>query len=137
MDPFYLVTFGLTACLAAFLQFNHLLPTSLQHRSTAAAHLHQKQRLLSSQSQQTPLAKDFSAFKNNYLLVYSLMMTGDWLQGPYVCEKTHLGGFFRPNGPNLICARFLPTRRYTRCTTLTVSTAVRLENFSSLDLVLR
>uniref|UniRef100_A0A2P2LRL7 Molybdate-anion transporter-like n=1 Tax=Rhizophora mucronata TaxID=61149 RepID=A0A2P2LRL7_RHIMU len=26
----------------------------------------------------------FNAFKNNYLLVYSLMMAGDWLQGPYV-----------------------------------------------------
>ncbi|GAQ80841.1 major facilitator superfamily protein [Klebsormidium nitens] len=26
----------------------------------------------------------FEAFKNNYLLVYSLMMAGDWLQGPYV-----------------------------------------------------
>lgn len=53
MDTFYLLTFGLTAVLAAFLQFNHLLPPSLQHRSTAAAQLHQKQRLSSSQSQQT------------------------------------------------------------------------------------
>lgn len=26
----------------------------------------------------------FTSFKNNYLLVYSLMMAGDWLQGPYV-----------------------------------------------------
>ncbi|KAI3792963.1 hypothetical protein L1987_35575 [Smallanthus sonchifolius] len=26
----------------------------------------------------------FASFKNNYLLVYSLMMAGDWLQGPYV-----------------------------------------------------
>lgn len=26
----------------------------------------------------------FNAFKNNYLVVYSLMMAGDWLQGPYV-----------------------------------------------------
>ncbi|KAK3030653.1 hypothetical protein RJ639_035857 [Escallonia herrerae] len=26
----------------------------------------------------------FNAFKSNYLLVYSLMMAGDWLQGPYV-----------------------------------------------------
>ncbi|GAA0141521.1 hypothetical protein Leryth_004047 [Lithospermum erythrorhizon] len=26
----------------------------------------------------------FNAFKNNYLIVYSLMMAGDWLQGPYV-----------------------------------------------------
>ncbi|CAN1254697.1 Molybdate-anion transporter [Linum perenne] len=26
----------------------------------------------------------FNSFKNNYLLVYSLMMAGDWLQGPYV-----------------------------------------------------
>lgn len=26
----------------------------------------------------------FQSLKNNYLLVYSLMMAGDWLQGPYV-----------------------------------------------------
>ncbi|CAD6213287.1 unnamed protein product [Miscanthus lutarioriparius] len=26
----------------------------------------------------------FNSFKNNYILVYSLMMSGDWLQGPYV-----------------------------------------------------
>ncbi|CAL9146177.1 uncharacterized protein LOC135628827 [Musa acuminata AAA Group] len=26
----------------------------------------------------------FNSFKNNYILVYSLMMAGDWLQGPYV-----------------------------------------------------
>ncbi|XP_009351951.1 molybdate-anion transporter [Pyrus x bretschneideri] len=26
----------------------------------------------------------FNVFKNNYLFVYSLMMAGDWLQGPYV-----------------------------------------------------
>ncbi|KAL3677576.1 hypothetical protein R1sor_027524 [Riccia sorocarpa] len=26
----------------------------------------------------------FSSFKNNYLVVYCLMMAGDWLQGPYV-----------------------------------------------------
>ena len=87
MDPFYLATFGITACLAAFLQFNHLFPSFLQHRSTAAAHLGLKQGLSSQQSQQTPVAKDFSAFKNNYLLVYSLMMAGDWLQGPYVCYR--------------------------------------------------
>ncbi|CAM6117418.1 unnamed protein product [Calypogeia fissa] len=26
----------------------------------------------------------FTAFKNNYIVVYSLMMAGDWMQGPYV-----------------------------------------------------
>lgn len=26
----------------------------------------------------------FNSFKNNYVFVYSLMMAGDWLQGPYV-----------------------------------------------------
>ncbi|XP_076917042.1 uncharacterized protein LOC143576959 [Bidens hawaiensis] len=29
-------------------------------------------------------SQPFTSFKNNYLLVYSLMMAGDWLQGPYV-----------------------------------------------------
>eukprot|EP00798_Chlamydomonas_sp_ICE-L_P005113 gene5113-34915_t len=30
------------------------------------------------------LSPSFKAFRNNYLLVYSLMMAGDWLQGPYI-----------------------------------------------------
>ncbi|KAL1822309.1 hypothetical protein DCAR_0310137 [Daucus carota subsp. sativus] len=29
-------------------------------------------------------SQPFNSFKNNYLVVYSLMMAGDWLQGPYV-----------------------------------------------------
>ena len=106
MEGFYLATFGLTACLAAFLQFNHLLPSFLQHRSTAAAHLRQKQGLSSTQSQQTPVVKDFSAFKNNYLLVYSLMMTGDWLQGPYVYALYDSYGFDRGAIAKLFIAGF-------------------------------
>jgi MFS family permease len=103
MDSFYIVTFALTACLAAFLQFNHLLPLSLQHGSTAAAHVRQKQRLSSSQ---TPLIKDFSAFKNNYLLVYSMMMAGDWLQGPYVYALYESYGFDRGAIGKLFIAGF-------------------------------
>lgn len=30
------------------------------------------------------LPANFLAFRNNYLVVYALMMAGDWLQGPYV-----------------------------------------------------
>ena len=104
MDSFYLVTFGLTAVLAAFLQFNHLLPSSLQHRSTAAAQLHQKQR--TSHAAHTPLTKDFSLFKNNYLVVYSLMMAGDWLQGPYVYALYESYGFDRGAIGKLFIAGF-------------------------------
>mmetsp|Transcript_5039 Transcript_5039/g.10932 ORF Transcript_5039/g.10932 Transcript_5039/m.10932 type:complete len:498 (-) Transcript_5039:665-2158(-) len=34
--------------------------------------------------QDTKVTPQFKAFRNNYLLVYSLMMAGDWLQGPYI-----------------------------------------------------
>ena len=37
----------------------------------------------------------FQAFKNNYLLVYSLMMAGDWLQGPYVYALYQSYGYDR------------------------------------------
>ena len=30
------------------------------------------------------MPQNFIAFRNGYLFVYSLMMAGDWLQGPYV-----------------------------------------------------
>ena len=30
------------------------------------------------------MPQNFMAFRNSYLFVYSLMMAGDWLQGPYV-----------------------------------------------------
>lgn len=36
------------------------------------------------QKDKTQMPSSFVSFRNNYLFVYSLMMAGDWLQGPYV-----------------------------------------------------
>ena len=35
----------------------------------------------------------FYSFRNNYLLVNSLMMAGDWLQGPYIYALYEIYGF--------------------------------------------
>ncbi|KAL1813696.1 hypothetical protein DCAR_0626062 [Daucus carota subsp. sativus] len=60
MEAFYYLVFGLLGVIVA--------ATELSKSN--------KDRITTSQP--------FSAFKNNYLVVYSLMMAGDWLQGPYV-----------------------------------------------------
>ncbi|XP_059442593.1 uncharacterized protein LOC132174877 [Corylus avellana] len=52
----------------------------------------------------TPSA--FNAFKNNYLLVYSLMMAGDWLQGPYVYYLYSQYGFGKGDIGHLFIAGF-------------------------------
>lgn len=48
----------------------------------------------------------FNAFKNNYLLVYSLMMAGDWLQGPYVYFLYSTYGFGKRDIGQLFIAGF-------------------------------
>ncbi|KAH7387716.1 hypothetical protein KP509_16G037800 [Ceratopteris richardii] len=48
----------------------------------------------------------FSAFKNNYLLVYCLMMAGDWLQGPYVYYLYTQYGFNKGDIGRLFIAGF-------------------------------
>ncbi|CAI0441803.1 unnamed protein product [Linum tenue] len=60
MEIFYFLVFGGLAAVVAVLEFSKS----------------NKDRV------NTPTA--FNSFKNNYLVVYSLMMAGDWLQGPYV-----------------------------------------------------
>ncbi|WCJ26611.1 Major facilitator superfamily protein [Euphorbia peplus] len=60
MEMFYFMVFGGLAAVVAVLE---LSKSSRDRVNTPSA---------------------FNAFKNNYLLVYSLMMAGDWLQGPYV-----------------------------------------------------
>ncbi|VAH17153.1 unnamed protein product [Triticum turgidum subsp. durum] len=53
----------------------------------------------------TPTA--FNSFKNNYVLVYSLMMcTGDWLQGPYVYYLYSQYGFDKGDIGRLFIAGF-------------------------------
>eukprot|EP00897_Mesotaenium_endlicherianum_P011055 jgi/Mesen1/9979/ME000072S09389 len=48
----------------------------------------------------------FNAFKNNYLVVYSLMMAGDWLQGPYVYALYQHYGYERGDIGRLFIAGF-------------------------------
>ena len=36
------------------------------------------------QKERVAMPQNFISFRNGYLFVYSLMMAGDWLQGPYV-----------------------------------------------------
>ncbi|OVA14753.1 Protein of unknown function DUF791 [Macleaya cordata] len=52
----------------------------------------------------TPTA--FNSFKNNYLVVYSLMMAGDWLQGPYVYFLYSQYGFGKGEIGRLFIAGF-------------------------------
>ncbi|CAI6008926.1 unnamed protein product [Closterium sp. NIES-65] len=48
----------------------------------------------------------FESFKNNYLLVYSLMMAGDWLQGPYVYALYQHYGYDKGDIGRLFIAGF-------------------------------
>ncbi|CAI7883375.1 unnamed protein product [Closterium sp. NIES-53] len=48
----------------------------------------------------------FDSFKNNYLLVYSLMMAGDWLQGPYVYALYQHYGYDKGDIGRLFIAGF-------------------------------
>ncbi|KAJ7544041.1 hypothetical protein O6H91_09G062700 [Diphasiastrum complanatum] len=48
----------------------------------------------------------FNAFKNNYILVYCLMMAGDWLQGPYVYFLYSHYGFSKGDIGRLFIAGF-------------------------------
>ncbi|XP_031474340.1 uncharacterized protein LOC116246666 [Nymphaea colorata] len=48
----------------------------------------------------------FNSFKNNYLVVYSLMMAGDWLQGPYVYYLYSQYGFGKGDIGRLFIAGF-------------------------------
>ncbi|KAJ6418861.1 hypothetical protein OIU84_002105 [Salix udensis] len=48
----------------------------------------------------------FNSFKNNYLVVYSLMMAGDWLQGPYVYFLYTTYGFGKGDIGQLFIAGF-------------------------------
>ncbi|CAN6463778.1 unnamed protein product [Victoria cruziana] len=54
----------------------------------------------------TATSSSFNSFKNNYLVVYSLMMAGDWLQGPYVYYLYSQYGFGKGDIGRLFIAGF-------------------------------
>ncbi|KAF3434205.1 hypothetical protein FNV43_RR25308 [Rhamnella rubrinervis] len=82
MELFYFLVFGALAAVVALLE---LSKTSSDRINTPSA---------------------FNAFKNNYLLVYSLMMAGDWLQGPYVYYLYSQYGYTKGDIGQLFIAGF-------------------------------
>ncbi|XP_052187373.1 uncharacterized protein LOC127798097 [Diospyros lotus] len=82
MELFYYVVFGSLGAVVAALELSK----------------NNKDRINTSQA--------FNSFKNNYLLVYSLMMAGDWLQGPYVYYLYSQYGFGKGDIGQLFIAGF-------------------------------
>ncbi|KAF3322452.1 molybdate-anion transporter-like protein [Carex littledalei] len=82
MEVFYFIVFGGLAAVVATLE---LSKSSKDRVNTTSA---------------------FNSFKNNYLLVYSLMMAGDWLQGPYVYFLYRHYGFDKGDIGRLFIAGF-------------------------------
>ncbi|KAG0486592.1 hypothetical protein HPP92_008687 [Vanilla planifolia] len=82
MELIYYLLFGILSVVVSLLE---LSKTSKDRVTTSAA---------------------FSSFKNNYLVVYSLMMAGDWLQGPYVYFLYSQYGFDKGDIGRLFIAGF-------------------------------
>ncbi|KAL0016062.1 hypothetical protein SO802_003131 [Lithocarpus litseifolius] len=82
MELFFFLFFGFLAVIVAALE---LSKSSKDRINTSSA---------------------FNAFKNNYLIVYSLMMAGDWLQGPYVYYLYSTYGFGKGDIGHLFIAGF-------------------------------
>ncbi|GAB4815724.1 hypothetical protein N2152v2_002770 [Parachlorella kessleri] len=72
MEPYYVFVFGVAAVLAGGLEYGNRMAKGATQSGTST---------------------DFVRFKNNYLVVYALMMAGDWLQGPYVYALYEHYGF--------------------------------------------
>ncbi|XP_073018190.1 uncharacterized protein [Primulina eburnea] len=82
MELFYYLVFGAVGAVVAALE----LSKSNKDRINASA--------------------SFNSFKNNYVLVYSIMMAGDWLQGPYVYYLYSTYGFGKGEIGQLFIAGF-------------------------------
>ncbi|KAJ0968424.1 hypothetical protein J5N97_025341 [Dioscorea zingiberensis] len=82
MEVFYYLVFGFLSLIVALLE---LSKTAKDRVATSSA---------------------FNSFKNNYLVVYSLMMAGDWLQGPYVYFLYSQYGFDKGDIGRLFIAGF-------------------------------
>ncbi|EOA23842.1 hypothetical protein CARUB_v10017059mg, partial [Capsella rubella] len=82
MEVFYYLVFGAMAAIVAALELSKT----------------NKDRINTSSS--------FNSFKNNYLLVFSIMMAGDWLQGPYVYYLYSTYGFGKGDIGQLFIAGF-------------------------------
>ena len=85
MDAYYVLLFILFGCFCAYFEMNKSSSKNKTHSSSSGS---------------------FQAFKNNYLVVYSLMMAGDWLQGPYVYALYQSYGYNRNDIGKLFIAGF-------------------------------
>ncbi|KAK9826741.1 hypothetical protein WJX81_003787 [Elliptochloris bilobata] len=83
MEVFYTFVFGTMAALAAVLELTKSKDSAVESGS-----------------------REFMRFRNNYVLVYALMMAGDWLQGPYVYALYQHYGFDRGDIGRLFIAGF-------------------------------
>lgn len=82
MEGFYVFVFGVLAAAAAAFE------------------------LTKPKEGQLSTSRDFLRFRTNYIVVYSLMMAGDWLQGPYVYALYQHYGFDRGDIGKLFIAGF-------------------------------
>ncbi|CAM8924947.1 unnamed protein product [Rhodiola kirilowii] len=82
MELFYYVVFGGLSAVVAALELSK----------------NNKDRIITSPA--------FNSFRNNYLVVYSLMMAGDWLQGPYVYYLYSTYGYSKGDIGQLFIAGF-------------------------------
>lgn len=88
MDSFYIVLFAALAVSAAYMEYSN-------HRRSAT-----------SDSKLFNFSSAFLTFRNNYIVVYSLMMAGDWLQGPYVYALYSHYGYSKGDIGRLFIAGF-------------------------------
>ena len=92
METYYALLFIALACVCAYLEMNKKKGGGGGGGSQAGS------------SSSSSVA--FQSFKNNYLFVYSLMMAGDWLQGPYVYALYQSYGYDRGDIGKLFIAGF-------------------------------
>lgn len=95
-EPFFLVLISLTVVVRF-----------------AESYVNRKQRAsgqgtgeLLSSGEGAPVSSDFSAFQANYLLVYLLAVTADWIQGPYIYALYTNYGFTKHDIGQLYIAGF-------------------------------
>ncbi|CAN7099240.1 unnamed protein product [Brassica rapa subsp. narinosa] len=81
MEVFYYLVFGVMAAVVAALE-------------------------MSKRNKDQNTSSSFNSFKNNYILVFSIMMAGDWLQGPYVYYLYSTYGFGKRDIGQLFIAGF-------------------------------
>mmetsp|Transcript_21315 Transcript_21315/g.25664 ORF Transcript_21315/g.25664 Transcript_21315/m.25664 type:complete len:466 (-) Transcript_21315:639-2036(-) len=94
MESIYYTTFGVFFVLCSGLELSNRQHSKNNAESSVAKGPADK------------LYQTFLSFRNNYLVVYSLMMAGDWLQGPYVYALYSHYGYSKGDIGKLFIAGF-------------------------------